>query len=279
MELFIESEEFDLGIMEFEHMTESSFSVFSLDYDDAIIRTDPGFFIESSLENLKKSISNAIDKLVKMIKDFCHKVLLKMQIRSEQINLNKKLEEMKTLMAKKRSIAVNRRVDIFDINKYKKFYSEFINRYTDELIKGMDKDFSSIEAYESWRAKMLDNLSDFNFKLTDEEQWKMSIAINSAVDLTEAQIKNREKNIMMIEKEGSKSLKLLESKYKKIEVENSFIKVNGKNEFKRAIFDRKHNFFMFICSKIAQTLKTLITILTKHTFLCVTALIVVLIAM
>lgn len=277
MEFLYESGELDLHIMEFEHICESSIDIFTLDFEDAMQRVNPYVFVESSFDTLKDNITKAVNALIKMIKEFCHKIKLQFEIKAQQMELNKKLEEMKDLMAKKRSRITSKKVSYFDVKKYKEYYTDFINRYTAEIIKGMDKEFKTIKEYEKWRESMVNQLSDFNFKLSDEEQWQISTAINSAVELTEEQVKHRERNIDMVEKEGSKALKALESHYKKIDIESSYIKLKEPTEAKK-IFSAKNSFLTFVCGKIAQAVKTIANLITKHAFLCVTALIVVLIA-
>ena len=194
----------------------------------------------------------------------------------EQVKLNKKLDELKNILAVKRAKIMGKKIKYFDIKKYKSFYTDFINRYTAELKKGLNKEFKSVEEYEKWKIDMLNKLADFQFKLSDTEQWKLSVAINSAVGLTEEEAKNREKNLKMVEEHGSGAIKGLENYYKRLDNEHSFVNYNKKSLH---IFKLQNSFIGLVCSKIAQCIKTIAKIITKHPFTCITALLVCLIAM
>lgn len=281
MEFYIESEKFDIELLKFEHAMECANDICKIDFDDSLTRVNPEVFIEASLSDLKDKVSKAINKLLEMITEFCHKIRVEIQIKSQQISLNKKLKEMKDIFAKKRDRAVNKTTNFFDVYKYEQFYTDFINRYTKELIRGLDKNFTSIAEFEKWQKDMERELSDFNYKLSNEEIWSFSTAISSAVKLSEEQANNREKNIIMIEKHGNSSLKILDSEFKKINPEKFTLDVKEpklKNKIK-AISNRKVSFFTFVCSKLAQAIKTVVTMVSKHAFLCVTSLLVVLIAL
>ena len=179
------------------------------------------------------------------------------------------------IMAKKKAKVMGTKFSYMDINKYKAFYTDFINRYTSELIHGMNKDFTSVDEYENWKVGMLNRLEDFNFKLSDEEQWKLSISINSAVELTEKEAQNREKDLKMVEEKGSAAIKNIEKYYKKIDVERSFVNYSKRN---LKIFQLQNSTIGIICSKLMQCIKTVARFISKHALLCVTALLVVLIA-
>ena len=230
-------------------------------------------------KSFKEKMLKVFKDILDAIKKFVDGAILQIRIQAQKIKLNSKLKELKDMMAKKRSRAVNKRYNLFDIVRYKKFYTDFMNRYTAELIKGLNKDFKSVNEYERWKNQMMDKLSDFNYKLTDEEMWKLSTSINTAVEVSVKEAENREKNLKMVQEQGSKAIKQLESYYRKIDIENSLINYEKSNQVRKHIFKLKHSFIGLVCSKIAQFIKTIFRIVTKHTFACVTALIVVLIAL
>lgn len=231
--------------------------------------------VVSSFEVFKLKALEIIGKVIEALAKFFKEVKIRVDAHVQQIKLNKKLEELKDIMAKKKAKALHSKYSYFDIKKYKDYYSDFINRYTMELKKGLNKDFKSIEEYERWRVSLENKLADFNFKLSDEEQWKLSVSVNSAVELSEKEAINRQKNLDMVEKEGSKAIKNLESYYKTLTTEKSFVNYNNK---KLHIFKLQNSFIGYVCSKLAQCIKTVVRFITKHTFLCVTALIVLLVA-
>lgn len=242
----------------------------SVTYDEK-----PELVCEATFEQIKEAGLKLFKKVLDALVEFFKQLYVQIQVKVEQIKLNKKLEELKDQMAKKRSRLTNRHYDYFDVQKYKRFYTEFINKYTSELIKGMNKDFKNVKEYETWRTSMLNKLSDFQFKLTDEEQWKLSVSINSAVHLSEEASNNRIRTLQMVHNEGSASIKQLEGYYKRINPEKSFVNLD---KGKITIFSMHNSFLGLVCSKIAQLIRTVAKIITKHTFLCVTALLVVLIA-
>jgi hypothetical protein len=294
MEFILEERTLDISMMKFSDMLESNMSdfLYTLAESQEVVTESKKKPItefaeklkakktaekrKDKFEEFKKKASEIIQKALVAIAEFFQKVKVQIEIQVNKIKLNKKLSELKDLMAKKRAKAVNKSFSYFDIRKYKDFYTQFINKYTAELIKGLNTDFKTIEEYEKWRSQMVNKLSDFNYKLSDEEQWKLSIAVNSAVELSEKEAENRSKNLKMVEEEGSRAIKELDSFYKHIDVEHSQIDYEEK---RWKLFRLKNSFIGFICSKIAQLFKTVVHIITKHTFACVTALIVVLIAL
>lgn len=272
MEFINEEYELDIQLMESINEFETSLDLLCIEcansYDDNV-------FIESTLSDFKDKVSKVIKQILESLKKFFKDVRVKISTKVQQIQLNRKLEELKDMMAKKRSKVLNKKINYFDVKKYKQYYSDFINRYVAELKSGLNKDFKSVEEYECWRIGMLNKLADFNYKLSDEEQWKLSITINSAVKLSEEEARNREKNLKMVEDDGSSAIKGIEKYYKKIDTENSFVNYD-KHRLK--IFKLQNSFIGFVCSKIAQCIKTIVKFITKHTFACITTLLVILIA-
>lgn len=244
-------------------------------YISMIESSDDPMMMGKSLEDFKEKASAIFQKILEALKKFFQEIRIKVHTKAQQIQLNKKLEELKSLMAKKRSKAVNKRMDYFDIKKYKEYYTKFINRYTAELIKGMNKDFKTIDEYERWRTDMLNKLADFNYTLSDEEQWKLSVTINSAVKLSDEEARNRDKNLKMVEEEGSSAIKNLERYYKTIDPERSFVNYNG---VKLKIFSLQNSFIGQVCTKLMDCVKKVAKFITKHIFASIAILITLLIA-
>ena len=264
--------EFDLSMMESVNMMLSSGNEFEL---LALEHTNDTCFLEASFEDFKDKVLGVLKKILDALIKFFQEIRKNIDIKVQQFQLNKKLAELKDIMAKKKAKALHTSFNYFDIRKYKAFYTDFINRYTKELIDGLNKDFKSVEEYEKWKVSMLNKLEDFNFKLSDEEQWKLSISINSAIELTEKEAKNREKNLKMVEEEGSGAIKSIEKYYKGLDVERSFVNYSEK---RLKIFNLQNSLIGRICSKLMQCIKTVAKFVSKHAFACVTALLVILIA-
>ena len=89
-------------------------------------------------KSFKEKMLKVFKDILDAIKKFVDGAILQIRIQAQKIKLNSKLKELKDMMAKKRSRAVNKRHNLFDIVRYKKFYTDFINRYTAELIKGLN---------------------------------------------------------------------------------------------------------------------------------------------
>lgn len=275
MDFLIEEKSFDIATMKFSHDMETASAVFYIKSMESAGLLDNDSYMEATWENIKKTASEIFQRFYEAVKKFFKEIKIKIDTAIQQQKVNKKLEELKDILAKKKSRILNKKYNYFDIKKYKMFYTDFINRYIAELKSGLNKNFKTVEEYENWKESMLNKLSDFNYKLSDEEQWKLSISINSAVQLTEEEVKNRDRNLKMVEESGTQAVKNLEKYYKKIDTEKSVVNFE-KNQVK--VFSMHNSFIGLVCSKIAQLMKTVANIITKHTFACITALIVILIA-
>ena len=267
----IEEKSLDLAAMKCEHVLCCYADSLSILLEE----TDEEYMIEGTLNEIVKKAVEIFEKVLEELKKFFDKLYEFIHTKVQQVELNKKLDELKDIMAKKRAKALGVKANLMDIQKYKKFYTDFINRYTKEIISGLHRDFKNVAEYEKWRADMMNQLNDFNFKLSDEEQWKLSVSINSAIELTEKEAENREKNLKMVEEDGKRSIKQLESYYKKLDNERSFVNYD-KGKFK--IFSLQNSLIGFVCAKLAQGIKTVANFISKHPFLCVTLLLTILIA-
>lgn len=272
MDLSFEESVFNLEIAKAQDILQSESDIC---YLHLLESTNDSLFVEATFKEFMDKATKVFANILEALKKFFKDIRTKVHIKCQQIQLNRKLEELKDLLAKKRSQAVNKKVDYFDVKKYKMYYSDFINRYTSELIKGMNRDFNSVEEYEKWRTDMLNKLADFNYKLSDEEQWKLSVTINSAVKLSTEEAQNREKNLQMIEDSGSAAIKHLERYYKTIDPEHSFVNYNEK---KLKIFSLQNSFIGVVCGKISQCIQKVAKFCVKHIFSCIIALIAILIA-
>lgn len=266
---------FGTTLLTCESTIQSYSDMFLIQYLESADRMSPEKFMNINADELKEKLSKIVKDIVEALKKFVKDIKIKINTEIQKIQLNTKLEELKDMMAKKRSKVMNKHYNYFDIQKYKKYYTDFINRYTSELKKGLNKEFNTVEEYEKWKTEMMNKLSDFTFKLTDEEQWKLTISINSAVKLSEEEVKNRDNNLKMVEECGSDNIKGLEKYYRTLDAGKSYVNYSSNALH---IFRLQNTFIGLVCSKLAQAVKTVIRFVTKHTFACITALLVVLIA-
>lgn len=259
MDFSFEESVLDLEMLKAENILQSESDLF---YLSMIESADDEYVLEKSFENFKGKMLEFFQKVIDAIVKFFKDIQMKIHIRVQQIELNKKLEELKTVMAQKRSHILNKKFNYFDIKKYKEFYSSFINKYTAEFIKGMNRDFSSVEEYEKWRNEMLKKLDDFNYRLSDEEQWELSIAINNAVKLTTEEANNRERTLKMVEEDGSRAIRRLESYYSNANRdEKSFISLTEK---KKKVYSLKNQFIGTITKKLSECVKKVAKFICKH---------------
>lgn len=274
MEFLIEEKTLELSIKETMNALESASALLEIDIMESAMNDD--IVLEASFQEFKRKAIDLLEKAYEAIKKFIKELIIKMDTQIQKISLNKKLNELKDIMAKKRAKALGQKITYFDVKRYKTFYTEFINRYTAELKKGLNHEFKNVKEYEKWRTDMLNKLNDFNFKLSDEEQWKLSISINSAIKLSETEARNREHNLKMVEESGSNAIRALETRYKKIDTENSFVNYNGKH----LNFIRMQNSFIStVCSKLVGLVKKVAKFIAKHTVLTIVAIIALLTAL
>lgn len=277
MEDLVFEKELDIECMKCENAFKSTSSVFLMNIVEASSTASPYVFYEASIESLKDAALDILKNITEAIKTFFKEASVFIETKARQFDLNNKLKELKSVMAKTRSDIVNKRYNYFDVKKYKKYYDDFIDTYTAELTKGLNKNFSSVEEYEKWRNDMEAKLNKFNTLLSDEEQWRLEVAIHNAVELTETEAKNRQRNLEIVRAKGSNAIKKLEDYYSKLDSSNPYNKYNL-DKTKAKIASSQTSFIGFVCSKLLQCTKTIIKFITKHTFLTVTALLVILIA-
>lgn len=273
MNFLLEEKALELSTMKCINEIENNSSTFLINFMEFSHINDNDYLLEASFEDFKNKVFDIIENIIEALKKFFKEVRVKVDSYIQQHSLNKKLDEMKEILAKKRSKAMNQKIDMFDVYKYKQFYTDFINKYVSEIKVGLNKDFKSEKEYEDWKTSMEKKLSEFNYKLTDEEQWKIRASINDAIKLSENEIKNRNTIIKKYETDTESYIRDIKKSYV-----NSSSKFSLKDDDIH-IMGKKSSFIGFVCSKLALMVKTIYNILTKHTFACVTAVIVALIAL
>ena len=275
MDFTIEEKELDINLSKLDNYMNFIVSNYMCECS-SMINDSCNYVIESSFDNFKEKITEIIKKAIEMVKEFANKIKTKIDIKIQQMQINKKLTELKNLLATKRAKALGKKFSMVDSVRYKKYYKEFINAYINEVKKGLNKDFKTVEEFEKWRTHMSNKLSEFKYTLTDSERWRLSLAINDAVKLTEKEVKNRDTSVVKIKNDAMNVLETINNDFVNDAFGNSVLDLNDR---KYVIFKKKHGFISFLITQIASCFKTIISFITKHTLVCVTGLLVLLIAL
>ena len=234
------------------------------------------FLYEMNMEDIRSAFITAIQNILDALAEFARKVSVAMASAIQAKKLNEKLSEVKAIMAKNRSKFLDKKINIFDIYKFNKYYTEYINKYTKDIKDMASRKFNSIEEYEKWRDKMQEDLAEFNFKLTDEEQWKLSVSINKAIELSDDEVKNYKKNIALAHQYGEKTITDLKGSFKS-EEKMSDSEVNPDTKA-ASLLRMSNNLVISFCNQIASIVRTVIRTIEKHPFATL-ALVIVAIAM
>lgn len=233
------------------------------------------FDFKAAVNKVKDKICELLKKIKKAIKDFIASAKVAIETKIKQIQLNSKLKELKDMLAKKKAKAVSSRFNIVDIRKYKSYYRKYINEYSAELIKGLNKKFDSIEDFNNWQDLMKNKLAEFDFILSDKEKWQLTTTVNAAVQLSEEEIATRNNTMKMIDGDETKLIKELETFYGK--------PTNGSHlnydTIDMEYFTSQHAFVGFICAKVQSITKKVINFCIKHPIAAVTSLLFILIAL
>lgn len=275
MDFILEEKEFDIDLAKIDNSMNFTISNYICEHASMIDICD-NYIIEASFDNFKESITKIIEKAIDTIRKFIEKIKIKVDIKIQQMQINKKLTELKKLLASKRSKIIGQKFNIIDTAKYKKYYKDFINVYISEVKKGLNKEFKSIEDFEKWRTQMSNKLAEFKYTLTDSERWRLSLAINDAVRLTEKEIKNRDTSVVKIKDDAMNVLETINNDFTNDTFGRSVLDLNDR---KYAMFKKKHGFISHVVTQISLCFKTIISFIAKHTLACVTGLIVLLIAL
>lgn len=234
------------------------------------------FLYEMNMEDVRSAFITAIQNILDALAEFARKVSVAMASAIQAKKLNEKLSEVKAIMAKNRSKFLDKKINIFDIYKFNKYYTEYINKYTKDIKDMASRKFNSIEDYEKWRDKMQEDLAEFNFKLTDEEQWKLSVSINKAIELSDDEVTNYKKNIALAHQYGEKTITDLKGSFKS-EEKMSDSEVNPDTKA-ASLLRMSNNLVISFCNQIASIVRTVIRTIEKHPFATL-ALVIVAIAM
>lgn len=269
----IEEMTLDVSLLKLEHYYESEIEFLELSMLDPSIDE---LFMEFTFEDFKNKIIELGKKAMEALKKFLKEVSLKIDTKIQQMKINKKFDELKKLLAKKRAKVTESKFTFVDIRKYKKYYKKFMNTYIAELKKGLNKDFKSVEEFDKWKNKMTSELCEFNYTLTDQERWTLTSAVNDAVQLSEEELKNKNESLKKIKDDTSRVIDDISNTVINSSATKSVLDAKDKT---MRLFSGKQSLVGFVISKICQGIKTLVSFVTKHTFACIAGLIVLLIAL
>ena len=269
MDILLDCEELIFDVREFDSLNASITANYGLLY------YTEAFDFKAAVNKVKDKICELLKKIKKAIKDFIASAKVAIETKIKQIQLNSKLKELKDMLAKKKAKAVSSKFNIVDIRKYKSYYRKYINEYSAELIKGLNKKFDSIEDFNNWQDLMKNKLAEFDFVLSDKEKWQLTTTVNAAVQLSEEEIATRNNTMKMIDGDGTKLIKELETFYGK--------PANGSHlnydTIDMEYFTSQHAFVGFICAKVQSITKKVINFCIKHPIAAVVSLLFILIAL
>ena len=193
--------EYDLESMKNEHMMESATDSFNIAVMELTMLKNQGFVEESEsmvyaeavgkyTEAIKKFFQNLIESIKKLVKEVQEKVRLEMTKR----DVNKKLKELKKAMAADKTAYSGKMVKIFDMKKYMKEYTKYINFYVTSVKSLYSKEYSNYDEF----LKALKNAEDAltkmadNCHLDDFGKWELETGVNNAITLTETELNSME---------------------------------------------------------------------------------------
>ena len=267
--LSIEEKTFNIELIKLENDYMNDLDVFNILIMESTIDDT---VMEFSVDDVKKRILALGKKIIDMLKKFIHDVSIKIDIKIEQMRLNVKFKELKLMLAKKKAKSTKGTFTFIDVRRYKEYYKKFINAYVSEMKAGLNKDFKTVDEFEEWKKKMTDKLCEFSYTLTDKERWTITSAVDDAIRLTEDEVNNK-----------NNSLKQLKDKTSSVinEISDTVLRspdIQMASDKTARIFSGKQSLIGFVITKIGQCIKTIVSFITKHTFACITGLLVLLIA-
>lgn len=221
-----------------------------------------GLTVESTFDVVKTKLKNIGRKIIEAIHRFIYNAILKVATKMEEYSINSKLKEIKSGLIEKR-INNSDTITYMDIRKYKKSYTEFIHTYVKEIEAGMHKNFKSKADFKEWESHMISKLDKFNGLLSKEEKWKLSTAINKAVEASEDNTGKIKDSFITINRD---SKDIIEKLTNAISSNKQYEKDDCGNE--------KQSLIGYLMRKISQLVRTVVSFIFKHTFLCITAIIV-----
>ncbi len=267
--LELEEKMLDINILQAIDSYERALSL----YEFSSMESADNVITEFTFNDVKKKIIELGKKAIETIKKFIHSASIKIDTKIQQMKINIKLKELKNLLATKKSKAMKSKFTFVDVRKYKKYYKKYINTYVAEMKSGLNRDFKSVEEFEKWRDKMTSDLSGFVYTLSDKERWTLTNAVNDAVKLSEDEIKNKSQSIKQLK---DQSVSIIDELTK---IATRCPDAEYAKDTAKTIFTGKRSMLGFVISKITQAIKTVVSFVTKHTFACITGLIVLLIAL
>ena len=209
--------EYELNMLKAEHTFENTFDAFSLkstqllamestmdgdEFNDIIIEEATKF-----VNSVKEFFETLIENARKLIRDVSTKFMIDIESRS----VNKRLKDMKRLLAEGKYVFTKEKVTSLSINEYLKAYTSYINAYVAEYKKLYSKEYDSIDEYEDAYKLADERLENkrIELKIDKEDTYMIAIGAVDAIQLTEAELKNMREIQQEYSKMWESSLKAL----------------------------------------------------------------------
>lgn len=267
--LAIEDKVFNLSIFKVKHLLESAYSQLSISIMENTADYD---LIEESFSDFAEKVHMAITRILDALKKFLTDLKIKIDAKIQQSGINKKLMDIKKALAEKKASLLEK-CSYYDIQEYMSSYSKFIKEYTAAVKDGLNKDFKTDSEYNAWKNKMVEKMEQFKETLSNEEKWKLMRSVDTNLKYTEKEFQNRQRNLKVIEDIGNASLREIdEMSTKKFGFGISL------KPHEVEIQKRKRSFIGYICSQIAMCVRTVAKFVSKHVFLCLTAIVIAIVA-
>lgn len=221
-----------------------------------------GVATESAFETVKAKLKEVGRKTIEAIHRFIYNAILKAATKMEEMSINSKLKAAKEKLLEKRQEKSNYSLTYMDIRKYKAAYSDFIKTYVKEFETGMHKNFKSKDDFKEWQNKMVSKFDEFNLTLSENEKWTLTDSINKVIKDSEENSHKLKDNFITINRDSTEIIQKLSKAISEDKGESDDYSAD------------KQSLIVFLMRKISQLVRTVVSFIFKHTFLCITAIIV-----
>ena len=166
------------------------------------------YYIEAS-SNFKEAIKDFFAKLIQAIKDLVKKIKDYIHEKIQNIQMNKKLNELKKAMSENRSKLNGAKVKIFDTTKYMIAYRKYIDLVNVEFKKLTSKKYENSDAFqkEAQRVNELIDSAAERLGLTSDEKYAIETDVFNALSITEKSIKLYDNEFNLSAKEWEESIR------------------------------------------------------------------------
>ena len=165
--------------------------------------------LKEASQNLKEAIKEFFAKLIQAIKDLVRKIKDYIHEKIQNIQMNKKLNELKKAMSENRSKLNGAKVKIFDTTKYMIAYRKYIDLVNVEFKKLTSKKYENSDAFqkEAQRVNELIDSAAERLGLTSDEKYAIETDVFNALSITEKSIKLYDNEFNLSAKEWEESIR------------------------------------------------------------------------